>query len=83
MPFISMLPRQLAREALVLTRRLEYLKSIFTDEHSKLEVLSDVSDIQDFIYHYFDAYDTTVSQFVVKYERNQLKKVIGESDDSK
>ncbi len=83
MQFINKLPRQLSREALVLMRRLSYLEALTKDSHSETEVLSDVGDMQDFIYHYFNSYDMTVSKFVLTYERYQLETLMEDNDDSR
>jgi hypothetical protein len=77
MDFLTKLPRPFAEEALVLLRRLEFLKSsISNDSHSGHESLSDVGDFQDFMYHYFRAHNTTVCEFVVNYERYALDKLL-------
>jgi hypothetical protein len=75
--FLTKLPRRYSAEALVLMRRLELLKSIATDDsHITHEVLGDVGDLQDFIYHYFKSHDTTLAEFVLKYERYQLDRAL-------
>ena len=82
MDFLTKLPRPYAQEALVLLRRLEFLKSSISDD-SRIghETLSDVGDFQDFMYHYFRAHNTTVCEFVVTYERYELKKLMDEQDE--
>jgi hypothetical protein len=81
MQFLTKLPVPLAKEALVLLRRLEFLRSIALDDsHASRETLSDVSDLQDFMYHYFNAYDTSVCKFVMTYEKWELDKAMGNEE---
>jgi hypothetical protein len=75
--FLTKLPRPYAQEALVLIRRLEFLKTVMTDDsHTSHEILSDVGDLQDFTYNYFKAHNTTLSEFAVKYDRYHLNQVL-------
>lgn len=77
MDFLTKLPAQQAKEALVLHRRLEFLRSIALDDsHISRETLSDVGDLQDFIYHYFNAYNTSVCKFVMTYEKYELSRLM-------
>ena len=81
--FLTKLPRPFAEEALVLLRRLEFFKSsIADDSHIGHETLLDVGDIQDFIHHYFRSHNTTVCEFVIKYEKYELDRLLaGKSDE--
>jgi hypothetical protein len=82
MDYLTKLPRTHAQEALVLIRRLKFLEScVLNDSHSEYENLADVSDIQDFMYHYFRSHDTTISKFTVTYYRYQLDKLMKDESD--
>ena len=82
MDFITKLPRTLAHEALVLMRRLKFLEScVLNDSQSEFDNLTDVSDIHDFMYHYFHSHDTSICKFVLKYERHELEKLMKEESN--
>lgn len=82
MDYLIKLPRPLAQEALVLLRRLEFLKSsVLNDSLSGYENLSDVQDIHDFMYSYFLSHNTTICEFVIKYERYELNKLLEKESD--
>ena len=61
---ISHYPKELSDEMVVLVRRITYLKTKLQNvTESQLEVLSDVSDFEDFITNLFLSKRTTIGEF--------------------
>ena len=61
---IAYYPKELSDEMVVLVRRIAYLKTkLMNTNESQLEVMSDVSDFEDFITNLFLSKKTTIGEF--------------------
>ena len=61
---IAYYPKELSDEMVVLVRRIAYLKTkLMNINESQLEVMSDVSDFEDFITNLFLSKRTTIGEF--------------------